>query len=75
MIKIIFSYALISGILLEVLFRIISSSNHKEVDIKIYTTPPPKDYFEIYFLSDISFGRVKETSQGDVSFRHPKLML
>ena len=28
-----------------------------------------------FLLSNTSFGRVKETSQGDVSFTHPKLML
>ena len=58
---------------LDYLFRIISSSNYLEVDIKIYITPG-NDYYQ-FFLSYVSFGRVKETSQRDVSFRHPNHML
>ena len=49
-----------------------SSSNYREVDIELIT--PKNDYFH-FFLSNISFGCVKETSQGDVSFMHPKHML
>ena len=54
---------------LEVLFRIISSSNYRAVDIKYMT---PKNDNQIFILSNISFGHVKETSQGDISFLHPK---
>ena len=50
---------------LEVLFRITISSNYREVDIiRIYN--PLNNHF------NISFGRVKETPQGGVSFTHPK---
>ena len=52
---------------LEVLFQIISSSNYREVDIKIYIPPPPKKkkfyHFFLYQTSNISFCHVKETSQ------------
>ena len=58
---------------LEVLFLIISSSNYREVDIKIYISK--NNHYQTFYLSNISFGRVKETSQGDVSFTHPKYMI
>ena len=57
---------------LEVLFRIINSSNYREVDIKHITQ---KQIIFIFFLSNISFGHLKETCQGDVSFTYPKHML
>ena len=53
---------------LEVLFRIISSSSYREVDMNIYK--PKNDYFS-FFLSNISFGHVKETSL----FTHPKQVI
>ena len=54
----------------RVLFRIISNSNFREVDIKVYN---PKMIFIIFLLqSNACLGFVKETSQGDVSFTHPK---
>ena len=52
----------VSALGLEILFRIISSSNYREANIKIY---PIMDYYHL-FLSNISFGRVKK-SQGDVA--------
>ena len=45
--------------------------------MKIFITPT-NDYYQCFSkfsLSNISFGRVKETSQGDVSFTHRKHML
>ena len=56
---------------LEDLFRIISGSNYRAVDIKYMT---PKNDKQAFILSNISFGHipVKEMSQGDVSFTHPK---
>ena len=47
-----------------VLFRIISSSNHRKVDKNIYNP-----------VSNIRFWCVNETSQRDVSLTHPKHML
>ena len=58
---------------LEVLSWIIGSSNYREVYINIHN--PPKWLLSFFFLSNISFGLVKETSQWDVSFVHPKHML
>ena len=49
-----------------------SGSNYREVDIKIYN---PQNVIKFFSLSNISFGQVKEMSQGDVSFTHPKHML
>ena len=57
----------------RVFCQIISSSDYRAVDIKKYN--PPKWLLSVFFLSNISFGRVKETSLGDVSFTNPKLML
>ena len=34
-----------------------------------------ENYKFVFSPSNISFGRIKETSQGDVSFKHPKHML
>ena len=49
------------------LFRIISSSNNRQVDIK---------YYQCFFSqSNVSFGCVKETSQGDVIFKHSNQLL
>ena len=55
---------------LEILFRSIESSNYREVDIRI--NDPKMIIFWVFFLLNISFGCLKETSQGDISFRHPK---
>ena len=33
---------------------------------------PKNDYYQFFSLSNVSFGRVKETSHGDVSFMLPK---
>ena len=38
--------------------------NYREVDIRI----KKKDYYKFFFLSNICFVSVTETSQGDVSF-------
>ena len=47
---------------LEVAFQIISNSNYKKVDIKIYN--PQNDYNQRFFLeSNISFGCIKERSE------------
>ena len=43
-----------------------------EEDIKYITSN--KNCYQ-FFLSNISFGREKETSQGDFSFTQPKRML
>ena len=49
--------------------------------IKYIHVPPPlpkkkKSLLSVlfFFLSNISFGHVKETSQGDVSFSHPNML-
>ena len=56
----------------KVLFGIISL-NYRKIDIKIYN---PKKSYQCFFLANIlSFGLVKETSQGDVSFMAPKHMI
>ena len=49
------------------IFRIFSSSNYKEVYIKVFTPLP--DYFQVISLSITHF---LCASQGDVSFVHPK---
>ena len=63
----------------EVSFQIISNLYYREVDIKIYNPPPPppppKRLLSVFLLSNIPFGCVKERSQGDVSFKHPKHLL
>ena len=47
---------------LEVLFPIISSSYNRTIDIKTVTSK--KNYYLfLFFLSNINFGWVKETSQ------------
>ena len=56
----------------KVLFQIISSTNYRECRLKIYNLP--KNYYQFYFLSNISFGCVKKMSQGDIYFIHPKHM-
>ena len=53
------------------LFRIISDSNYR-IDIKYESAE--MIIYQFVFLSNISFGCIKETSQGDVSFAHPKHM-
>ena len=58
---------------LEILFRIISSSIYREVDIKYIT--PQNVYYQFFLLSNIRVACVKETSQGDISFTHAKHML
>ena len=50
------------------LFRIISSSNDRKVDIKYYQ-------WGFFSQSNVSFGCVKETSQGDVIFKHSNQLL
>ena len=54
----------------EIYFEIARSSNYREVEIKICY--PKNNLFTGFFLSKISFGCAKETSQGDVNFTHPK---
>ena len=58
---------------LEILFRSIENSNYWEVDI--INIKRPKMIIIIFFLSNICFLCIKETSHGDVSFTHPKHML
>ena len=50
-----------------------SSLNYREVDVK--SIKPQNIYHQLLFQSDICFKCVKETSQRDVSFTHPKHML
>ena len=51
------------------LFRIISSLNYKVDDIKYINSI---EWLLSVFLFNIRLGSVKETSQWDVSFTHPK---
>ena len=48
----------------------ISTLNYREVDIKVYD--PLKLTTITFFLSNICFGCVKETSIDNISFMHPK---
>ena len=50
---------------LDILLGIISCSNNREVDKK-YKTPKNYYYQCCFFLSNIGFGHVKETPQGQV---------
>ena len=54
------------------LFQIISCSNFREVDLKVYNSS--NDYYQLSFHSNICFVCIKETSYGDVSFTHTKYM-
>ena len=59
---------------LDVLFRIIRSSSYMEVDMYIYN--PYKLLLSVFFFFiKHTFWCVKEMSQRDVSFTHPKHML
>ena len=57
---------------LEVLFQIISSLNYGEVEITYFK--PKNYYYQVFSLSNLCFGCVKETSQGDVSYTSPQHM-
>ena len=46
---------------LEILFRMISSSSYREVDMKIYN--PKNDYYYFFLSIKHKFGCVKEKSQ------------
>ena len=54
------------------LFWVVSCLNYRKADIKYIT--PKNNYYQFSLKADMSFGRVKETSQRDVSFMYPKHM-